>query len=680
MNIQKCKNGHFFDADRFAACPHCLQEGSIEPDIPERFRQLGPLRLLAKGSTGRVYRIDGREPLALKVVECGTDQGKLQNALYEIQVMERVHDCPGVVELRDREVVKGEDGSWLVYLLESYYRPLKDCIGEKASCEEICNLVAQACEAVGRLRDAGVLHLDIKPGNLFLDGRGRVRLGDFGSALFMKDLSRNTSARGTLAYMAPEVYREHRCSEQSEIYALGLVLYSLLNHGKLPFMEDGRDPELAIYKRLAGAELPKIQLDAPERMQNRVYAILCRACAFAPARRFWSVEALKAELEGIRAVEQRAWMLEPQAPMPEACMRPAAARPKVVMDPDPVATSMALPPLPSEKEERQSSAAPWETSAAAPPLSHGAGMNWDDTLEPAPAPGPGHAAPAWEETPMAPTAPVQAPSVRLSQVSFSAIAPRRLVKGEYAVIDLIMYEGAYRRIVDEIRRQAESETQEKQSVLNVPDAARIRAVLSSPDIDMEEGEQTGVWNGAYLDFSFPVFLPEDFAKRQVLFTARVYVNDVLTTRLSFTARCSSLFEQKLSVVRQDVLTAFVSYASQDRQRVAAIIQGMQAARPDIQVFFDVDSLRVGDDWEKRVYREIEKCDVLYLCWSHNARESQWVDREWRYALTQKGIDGIEPIPLEPPDRCPPPQELNGKHFNDKLLYLTATAGQDVTGL
>lgn len=277
--------------------------------------------------------------------------------------------------------------------------------------------------------------------------------------------------------------------------------------------------------------------------------------------------------------------------------------------------------------------------------------------------------------PTAPAAPV-APPVRLSQVSFSAIAPRRLVKGEYAVVDLIMYEEAYRHLVDEIRRQAESETQEKQSVMNVPDAARIRAVLNSPDIHMEESEQTGVWNGAYLDFSFPVFLPEDFTKRQVLFTARIYVNDVLTTRLSFTARCASLFEQKLSVVRQDVLTAFVSYASQDRQRVAAIIQGMQAARPDIQVFFDVDSLRVGDDWEKRVYREIEKCDVLYLCWSHNARESQWVDREWRYAFAQKGIDGIEPIPLEPPDRCPPPQELNGKHFNDKLLYLTSSTARN----
>ena len=315
MNIQKCKNGHFFDGDKFTECPHCRMKKDIEPRIQERFRQLGPLKLLTKGSTGRVYRIYGQGSLALKVVECGTDQGKLENAVYEVCVMERLRDCPCVVELRDHELSMDEDGSWLVYLLESYYRPLKDCIGEKASCEEICNLVAQACEAVGRLRDAGVLHLDIKPGNLFLDGRGRVRLGDFGSALFMKDLSRNTSARGTLAYMAPEVYREHRCSEQSEIYALGLVLYYLLNHGRLPFAEDGGGMELAIYKRLAGAELPEIRVGGPKhkQVQDRLNGILRRACAFEPEKRYGSAEEMKAELEGIRDEEKRAWMLETHA-------------------------------------------------------------------------------------------------------------------------------------------------------------------------------------------------------------------------------------------------------------------------------------------------------------------------------------------------------------------------------
>lgn len=89
----------------------------------------------------------------------------------------------------------------------------------------------------------------------------------------------------------------------------------------------------------------------------------------------------------------------------------------------------------------------------------------------------------------------------------------------------------------------------------------------------------------------------------------------------------------------------------------------------MDLFFDVESLRSGENWEKTLFHEIEKRDVLYLCWSHNAKESEWVDREWRYAYSQKGIDGIEPMPIELPEECPPPQELSGKHWNDKLLYL-----------
>ena len=149
----------------------------------------------------------------------------------------------------------------------------------------------------------------------------------------------------------------------------------------------------------------------------------------------------------------------------------------------------------------------------------------------------------------------------------------------------------------------------------------------------------------------------------------VYIDGVIATRLKFIVRCFSLLEQKISVSREDVLSAFVSYASEDRDRVATIIQGMQKARPDMDVFFDVDSLRSGEGWEQALQREISQRDVLYLCWSQNARRSQWVDTEWRYAYSQKGEDGIEPIPIDPPDVCPPPKELSGKHFNDRLLYI-----------
>ena len=113
----------------------------------------------------------------------------------------------------------------------------------------------------------------------------------------------------------------------------------------------------------------------------------------------------------------------------------------------------------------------------------------------------------------------------------------------------------------------------------------------------------------------------------------------------------------------------MSFASQDRQRVARIIQGMRKARPDIDIFFDVDSLRSGDDWKQALWREIDKRDVLFLCWSEYARESKWVDAEWRYAYKSKGPEYIEPVPIDPPSKCPPPEELAKKHFNDNLLYI-----------
>lgn len=71
---------------------------------------------------------------------------------------------------------------------------------------------------------------------------------------------------------------------------------------------------------------------------------------------------------------------------------------------------------------------------------------------------------------------------------------------------------------------------------------------------------------------------------------------------------------------------------------------MRKARPDIDIFFDVDSLRSGDDWEQALWREIDKRDVLFLCWSEYARESKWVDAEWRYAYKSKGPEYIEPVP------------------------------------
>jgi hypothetical protein len=265
---------------------------------------------------------------------------------------------------------------------------------------------------------------------------------------------------------------------------------------------------------------------------------------------------------------------------------------------------------------------------------------------------------------------IEKPLVQIDKVFFSAVAPKSIVKGEYAMIDIFMYEKDFKSVVEEAIANAEKEVKEtKSGMIKAGKESNIKVVLSSPDLTIEDNTEEQVWHGEHLDFSFVVELPGDFKKKQILFVAAVYINDVIATRLKFIAKCMVSAEQKMKVIREDVLSAFVSYASQDRNRVAMIIQGMKKARPDMDIFFDVESLRSGDDWENALWHEIDKRDVLFLCWSKSARDSQWVDAEWRYALKQKGPDCIEPVPIDPPGVCPPPKELSKKHFNDKLLYI-----------
>jgi len=204
----------------------------------------------------------------------------------------------------------------------------------------------------------------------------------------------------------------------------------------------------------------------------------------------------------------------------------------------------------------------------------------------------------------------------------------------------------------------------------VKENTRVKVILTCPDMEIQDNVNEQVWCGGYLQFDFALCLPEDFRKKQVLLNAAIYFDDIPATRLMLMMKAGCTPEATVQVTRQDILSAFVSYASQDRARVAGLIQGMRKARPEMDIFFDVTTLQSGEDWEQTLFREIQRRDILFLCWSRNARNSPWVEQEWHYALEHKGIHAIEPIPLEPPDLCPPPAELSRKHFNDSLLYIS----------
>ena len=118
--------------------------------------------------------------------------------------------------------------------------------------------------------------------------------------------------------------------------------------------------------------------------------------------------------------------------------------------------------------------------------------------------------------------------------------------------------------------------------------------------------------------------------------------------------------------------AFISYASQDRDHVLDRVAMLPAV--GVRYFQDVFDLQPGEQWLPRIHAWIDQSDVFLLFWSHHARQSEWVETEWRYALTRKDDGFIRPIAIEGPPIPEPPRELAHLHFGDRARYFVRRLG------
>lgn len=180
---------------------------------------------------------------------------------------------PNVVEVIDRGMTAGG----LPYTVLAWMDgPSLDRVQSPRPPREAAAWVAAVADAVQAVHDAGVLHCDIKPANVFLDAHGVPKLGDFDLAVDRDEASELPG--GTLAFMAPEQFRREpgAMSPPTDVYALGALLYYLLT-GEPPH---GRNTE-TIVGALGGGSPPQLP-----RLPAGLGQILCRSVAPSRADRY----------------------------------------------------------------------------------------------------------------------------------------------------------------------------------------------------------------------------------------------------------------------------------------------------------------------------------------------------------------------------------------------------------
>jgi serine/threonine-protein kinase len=279
-------------------------------------RQLGQYRLVAplgQGGMGEVYLAEHRmlkRPCAIKLIrpeQAGNPQvlGRFER---EVQITAQLSHW-NTVEIYDYG--RTDDGTFF-YVME--YLPglsLEELLERHGPlpAERVVHLLRQTCQALREAHARGLIHRDIKPGNVFVAERGGqydvVKLLDFGlvkpvAEIASPRLTQEGAISGTPLFMSPEQARgSSEVDARSDIYSLGAVAYNLLT-GRPPFERSSPLEVIIAHDRDAVTPPSQLQANLPADLEG----IILRCLAKRPADRFQDVDSLEQALSGCAAADR----------------------------------------------------------------------------------------------------------------------------------------------------------------------------------------------------------------------------------------------------------------------------------------------------------------------------------------------------------------------------------------
>ncbi len=246
------------------------------------------LDIISTSNWGKVYR--AYDPLlertvALKVICPGSATGDLCILLAEARAAAAL-DHPNICPIH--QVHQLDDGSFVMVLNWCSGGSLSDILeGGPLAGESALDMARSIVNGLSAIHQAGLLHRDIKPGNVLIDSRRQPRWSDFGlSALEPNTIDSQPLMVGTMPYMAPELFKGSQPSVAADVWALGALLFQIV-HGQPPFTDAY---QAALRYSIEFEELPEVHLQDALAQQVLTAA---RAClAKDPNRRPESAEAV----------------------------------------------------------------------------------------------------------------------------------------------------------------------------------------------------------------------------------------------------------------------------------------------------------------------------------------------------------------------------------------------------